>query len=460
MTEGLQKFQTEFISYMRRDNPSLLENSASPLTHAQQGHIEINDPHDADAPPVSDTSTESSTHGLAERISSNADFVPDPEQPVVSDPTVPAYRYGRQNSDPRGPHRQFREDVPTFTPTQRSQPVDTPLYTDENRQPPPTGRSFPIYNESHITCPQPPTRFQSYDGSTNFYSYYVKLCCVAESKGWGVKEIYEIMINSLEGKALDEFVKLPPNERMHLYSVVDTLMKCFGKTENSSLARTELAAIKQKENESYEEFGSRVRILALSAYRGTGLFNQMATESFLRGCSDKDLVGKVMCMRPRTLEEAVENARTCGANMQILGLRNENCNKQVRKVTFKEPQSPCTGHNEHQNPPNVSRVQFSPRSLSPNRTESFQSIDTEQRLQNIESSLLELIQLFRQSVNQTQKGNDAQFGTPPRGIPRCYNCHEMGHISTNCPQKNSDSLNRNRSPVRSNNRPQLQKDQI
>ncbi|XP_013414253.1 uncharacterized protein LOC106176423, partial [Lingula anatina] len=139
MTEGLQKFQTEFISYMRRDNPSLLENSAAPLTHAQQGHIEINDPHDADAPPVSVTSTESSTHGLAERISSNADFIPDPGQPVVSDPTVPAYRYGRQNYDARGPHLQFCEDVPRFTPTQRSRPVDTPLYTDENRQPPPTG---------------------------------------------------------------------------------------------------------------------------------------------------------------------------------------------------------------------------------------------------------------------------------------------------------------------------------
>lgn len=88
------------------------------------------------------------------------------------------------------------------------------------------------------------------------------------------------------------------------------------------LARRQLPFTKQLENENVEEFAQRVYFLALDGYESCegNMIEDIATETFLRGCRDKDAAMKDK--EPSTLQKAVKYVKTAIANHRALyGIR-------------------------------------------------------------------------------------------------------------------------------------------
>ncbi len=80
----------------------------------------------------------------------------------------------------------------------------------------------------------------------------------------------------------------------------------FGKTKDPIISCSELSSIRQREEESLEEFGQRVRQLTLRAFTTARLdiFETISREAFLRGYADAAEMG--LLRDPQTLNQAVQ----------------------------------------------------------------------------------------------------------------------------------------------------------
>lgn len=86
------------------------------------------------------------------------------------------------------------------------------------------------------------------------------------------------------------------------------------------LARHQLPFTKQLENENVEEFAQRVYFLALDGNESCveNMIEEIAIETFLRGCLDKNAAMKAMDREPSILRKEVKYVETAIANHRAL----------------------------------------------------------------------------------------------------------------------------------------------
>ena len=141
------------------------------------------------------------------------------------------------------------------------------------------------------------------------------------------------LVGALIGKALDCYAWHERETRRSYIKTKDQLMKMFGKMRDPIIQRAELAAIRQREDESLEEYGQRVRQIASRAYptASIDLFETLAREAFLKGCSDVDSAELALHRDPKTLNEAVQFTQTAAHNHKLLSRPGR---PRVRNVSF------------------------------------------------------------------------------------------------------------------------------
>lgn len=140
------------------------------------------------------------------------------------------------------------------------------------------------------------------------------------------------------------------SHRVNVHNDYNTLKKYlkrrFSTTEAQVVARRQLPFLKPHENEAMEEFSQRVYSLTLDAYEECegDIIEEMAVETFLRGCREKSAARHAMDMEPRTIHKALKFAKTALANDRALfgGGANAYCHRQV---TFQDDsnKTACTG---------------------------------------------------------------------------------------------------------------------
>lgn len=98
------------------------------------------------------------------------------------------------------------------------------------------------------------------------------------------------------------------------------LKQRFSRKEVPILDRRQLPFTKQLENENVEEFAQRVYFLALDSYGSCKgyMIEEIATETFLRGCRDKEAAMMAMDREPTTLQKTVKYVKTAIANHRAL----------------------------------------------------------------------------------------------------------------------------------------------
>jgi hypothetical protein len=94
------------------------------------------------------------------------------------------------------------------------------------------------------------------------------------------------------------------------------LKQRFSRKEVSVLAHRQLPFTKQYENEDVEEFAQCVYFLALYGYQSCegNMLEEIATETFLPDCRDKEAAVKAMDRKPATLQKAVKYVQTAIVN--------------------------------------------------------------------------------------------------------------------------------------------------
>ena len=149
---------------------------------------------------------------------------------------------------------------------------------------------------------------ESFDGKPNEWdSFIFHFHKIAHYHQWSNSEKRYRLLTCLRGKAVT-FIRGKSKKTYSTYRrLQDTLDARFGHLELPSTAQRHLAAIKQEEAESLEDFSDRVLIKASEAYPDISdeAIQSIATESFLAGCKDQAAAYAASEKNPDTVYDAL-----------------------------------------------------------------------------------------------------------------------------------------------------------
>lgn len=154
--------------------------------------------------------------------------------------------------------------------------------------------------------------------SPNWESFIYQFERIAAHRGWSVRKKSFRLLDCLGDIALEYARKV--NQNGDYGDMKRQLKHRFSRKEEPILARRQLPFTRQLENENVEEFAQRVYFLALDGYKSCegNMIEEIAMETFLRGCRDKEAAMKAMDREPTTLQKAVKYVKTAIANHRAL----------------------------------------------------------------------------------------------------------------------------------------------
>ena len=233
---------------------------------------------------------------------------------------------------------------------------NSPLFSGSTAQIPQTSahRNSPLFSGSNAWAQVPQTsmdrhpaaswsqgsggrsyvKISSYDGSSDFNAYIVKLETIAFHHGWDEAVMLMKLVESLTGRALDCFAWQKPEVRQSYALLRQQLVKSFGVVVDPISQRTELSTISQRVDETLEQFGQRVREVATKAYRSvpSDVFDMLSREAFFKGCTNKTAARLAMLKDPVTLNDAINVTRNMVFADKMLG-----CKPGQTRVSFRSP---------------------------------------------------------------------------------------------------------------------------
>ena len=92
--------------------------------------------------------------------------------------------------------------------------------------------------------------------------------------------------------------------------IIELLRRHYTKTPTTSLARQKLAAVKQSENESIDEFVARLRHLAIDCQYDGAILTEVRQVQFINGIRAEALKQKLLAAENETLDQLLVRARS------------------------------------------------------------------------------------------------------------------------------------------------------
>lgn len=130
------------------------------------------------------------------------------------------------------------------------------------------------------------------DGTISWDTFITQFERLAERKDWINRKRTDKLLGCLEGSALEYVCKLNLEKYSHIKK---EMSRQFNNKDSLFSARTKLQFIKQYEDESRQEFAQRIHFITIDGYNESGrkAMDQISTESFIRDCRDKKLLGRL-----------------------------------------------------------------------------------------------------------------------------------------------------------------------
>lgn len=242
--------------------------------------------------------------------------------------------------------------------------------------------------------------------SPNWESFIYQFERVAAHRGWSANKKAFRLLDCLGDVALEYARRV--NKNGDYKDLKRHLKQRFSRKEVPILARRQLPFTKQLENENVEEFAQRVYFLVLDGYESCegNMIEEIATETFLLGCRDKEAAMMAMDREPTTMQKAVKYVKNAIANYRALyGTRGA---------------SGATAFFQRQ--VSIPSREGSPtRDCSPCRAESKLSNEKDKNNCSLDehvSQLTSLVEKLTSSVQQSLSGNQVRRSSlVPRGLP-------------------------------------------
>ena len=215
-----------------------------------------------------------------------------------------------------------------------------------------------------------------------------------------------LLIDLLEGSALDYATKLTPKTLQDYELVTKELGSKFGEDVSSLQAYAELSQVEQEPGEETEAFGDRVLRLVKQAYpeASSQQIQDHGVKQFICGLADKRLQEKLIAMEGLgSLEEALRIAKTYKKTTDALDA------VRAKKESGTAMAAQRLGGGVTWHPPEEGEGESTMAQMK-------------EQLDRIQKALLEL-----------EARTEARVQSP-RSRRRCFQCGDTSHLKWQCPQ--------------------------
>ena len=271
--------------------------------------------------------------------------------------------------------------------------------------------------------PRPP----SFDGKPDAWEpFLMQIQMMSRSYGWPDYKFRDQLMFALGGEALLYASNLPIHVREDTELLISAMEQRFGQCLLAETHRVNLNNIKKQPRETIQQYSARVSQLMTRAYpgiQGTGIFDNLAIEHLLRGLPDQKMAYEIMTKKPRTLSETVDMITW-----------HEACRQQTVKSSGICRIEDHEYYSEYDS--DDSDVSMNLRRVSGRKTVTDERINQlwrdmkmylSQQIEKIVNPSSEDTQCAEISENERKKN--------PYKDLTCYKCDEKGHISPDCPKK-------------------------
>ena len=270
-----------------------------------------------------------------------------------------------------------------------------------------------------------------FDGhSISWESYKSMFEMRAEALGWNEQERFLNMRMCLTGKAVEFFIKLKDQGKCENYRDFIRRMELrFSHKEDPATVRMQFSNLRQRADESLEDWSERVMTLAYQAFSGLGaaFVEQEMVTRFCSGLHDKDAAQFVMNSTPTSLDDALRRVRRYRENaISIYG------NTRKVRAVAKETSKSNYGQRSRSSSPALQNKAKLPQP----KMESGKSDTSKEN--TMEEMMRRLIQHQQEILSQIKPRGAKRSPSPsPRRPSGCYVCHAQDHFANECPKKGS-----------------------
>jgi hypothetical protein len=277
---------------------------------------------------------------------------------------------------------------------------------------------------SGVSCPvQAPTfpavvfdsRPLVYNGESAVGPFLSQFQYTAELRGWPREAWGLHLLTSLEGRARSLLAVESFGRRPTFEEVAQKLKTNFGSDMSAVSHRHELELVRRGEKESIASLGLRVKDLAMKAYPklDANTRQELAIAPFIRALNNPQLEQAIWATTPTTLQRAMEVALACENGMRVSG--------KSQRVTV----------SVHRIGEDADEGQDQDRDLEASLTASVRALS--QQVSTMESSMN---QKFKSQADQIRAFHSIKAKKADKeATVKCFYCHGMGHIATDCPKK-------------------------